>query len=320
MKVLITGGRGYIGYITGRMLREQDHDVLLVDDMSTAIAGSMPLCGMRERACPIESEDMVDVLRSFAPDAILHCAAVTAVDEGEKRPLDYVYTNVEALARFLRYLPESQRIVFSSSCAVYDAPDRDPVSELYPLNPGSVYGWTKLFGERMLRWDAGVRKHRVAILRYFNVIGTAYGLAQAPRDSRIVPLAIQAAREDLPFTINGTDYWTRDGTCVRDYVHVLDIARAHVAALEALVREPAWGVQAINLGTGVGTSVVELVRAVQDVFDLPIRTVRGPRRAGDTPFAVASNCLADAVLGWRPKYSLSQAIQSIRDTMGGSSV
>jgi len=307
MAVLVTGGAGYIGSHTVRTLRERGRDVVVLDSLEhgheAAVLGVPLVVGdIGDR------ELLARVMADYRVDAVVHFAAYKAAGESVTQPGRYFVNNVGKTAVLLEALQSSGigHIVFSSSCAVYGTPTVLPVDEDHPLNPESPYGESKMLVERMLAW----LDLRSASLRYFNAAGASFDAAigeDSVLSLNLIPRAMKAALGQIEeLTVFGTDYPTPDGTAIRDYVHVVDLADAHVRALEAL--ESGVASFTVNLGTGVGSSVQEIVdttRAVSGV-DLPVRL--SDRRAGDPVAVYADNRRAAAVLGWKPQYGLDDIV------------
>lgn len=307
MRILVTGGAGYIGSVIVSRLTARGHHVVVYDDLSrghrAAVAGGVPLVDGDVR----DADAVRDALLEGGCEAVVHMAALAEVAESVAEPARYRSVNVDGTAAVLAAAraADVDRLVFSSTAAVYGAPQRTPIDEDDALAPTNPYGETKLAAEELL-WQARERDGLGATaLRYFNACGAdgACGEDHDP-ESHLVPLALRAARDGTPIRVFGEDYPTPDGTCVRDYVHVADLADAHIAALEAL---PA--VQgAFNLGTGSGDSVRAVLDAVEEVTGSTLRRESAPRRAGDPAVLVAGNRRAAERLGWRPRRSLADAV------------
>ncbi len=307
MRILVTGGAGYIGSVIVSRLTARGHDVVVYDDLSrghrAAVAGGVPLVDGDVR----DAGAVRDALLEGGCEAVVHMAALAEVAESVAEPARYRSVNVDGTAAVLAAAraADVDRLVFSSTAAVYGAPQRTPIDEDDALAPTNPYGETKLAAEELL-WQARERDGLGATaLRYFNACGAdgACGEDHDP-ESHLVPLALRAARDGTPIRVFGEDYPTPDGTCVRDYVHVADLADAHIAALEAL---PA--VQgAFNLGTGSGDSVRAVLDAVEEVTGSTLRRESAPRRSGDPAVLVAGNRRAAERLGWRPRRSLADAV------------
>lgn len=307
MRILVTGGAGYIGSVIVSRLTARGHDVVVYDDLSrghrAAVAGGVPLVDGDVR----DADAVRDALLEGGCEAVVHMAALAEVAESVAEPARYRSVNVDGTAAVLAAAraTDVDRLVFSSTAAVYGAPQRTPIDEDDALAPTNPYGETKLAAEELL-WQARERDGLGATaLRYFNACGAdgACGEDHDP-ESHLVPLALRAARNNTPIQMFDKNYPTPDGTCVRDYVHVADLADAHIAALEAL---PA--VQgAFNLGTGSGDSVRAVLDAVEEVTGSTLRRESAPRRSGDPAVLVAGNRRAAERLGWRPRRSLADAV------------
>jgi UDP-glucose-4-epimerase len=306
VNVLVTGGAGYIGSHTVKALVEAGHHVVVFDDLSTghraSVAGVPFVQGDVTRR-----EDLLDALKRYSIDAVMHFAAKSLVGESMQDPAKYYVNNVAGGVTLLEALREAgvETIIFSSTAAVYGEPESIPIPEEHPLRPTSVYGRTKLMFEQMLEDYRRVYGLRYAALRYFNAAGADPG-GQIGEDhdpeTHLIPIVLQAAlgqREAV--TIFGTDYDTPDGTCIRDYIHVTDLADAHVLALEALKAGGPGGVY--NLGNGNGFSVRQVIEAAERVVGAKIPVKEGDRRAGDPAVLVASSEKARRELGWKPRFT-----------------
>lgn len=311
MKVLVTGGAGFIGSVTCRALEGAGHVAAVFDDFSTghewAVQGRELYRGdLRDGAA------IAGALRASRAEAVLHFAGRAVVPDSVRDPLEYFDVNVVGSLRLLEGMGACgvKRIVFSSSAAVYGEPREVPIPEEAPKAPINPYGRTKLQFEEILEDVRPALGLGSACLRYFNACGAApeWGLGEVRgHETHLVPLVIRAARTGTPVTVCGTDYPTRDGSCIRDYVDVRDLADAHVRALERL--EPGRG-GIYNLGSERGTSVREVIDAVRRCLgrDVPFR--EGPRRAGDPPTLVASCARARAELGWVARRTLDDSIRA----------
>ena len=307
MKILVTGGAGYIGSVIVARLQARGHAVVVYDDLSRGHAAAVPAGVPLVRGDVRDATAVRAALEDGGCEAVVHMAALAEVAESVARPDWYRSVNEAGTAAVVRAAvgAGAGRLVFSSTAAVYGAPERTPIDEEDPPAPANPYGETKLAGERLLQQARSRGELAATALRYFNACG-ADGDAGEDHDpeSHLIPLALRAARDGTPIRVFGDDYPTPDGTCVRDYVHVADLADAHIAALEALpkVQGP------FNLGTGSGDSVQTVLDAVERVTGLPLRREIAPRREGDPPVLVAGNMRAAERLGWRPRRSLTDAV------------
>ncbi|CCH90201.1 UDP-glucose 4-epimerase [Modestobacter italicus] len=301
MRVLVTGGAGYIGSVVTAALLEGGHEVTVLDDLSTGHEDAVPEGATLVRA---SLHDSAPVLADVRPEAVLHFAAKSLVGQSQESPELYWENNVGGSLALLEAMraADCRRIVFSSTAATYGEPEEVPILETAPTRPTNTYGASKLAVDAMLTSYAVAYDFAAVSLRYFNVGGAAYGRGERhATETHLIPIALQVAagtREAL--TVYGQDYPTPDGTCIRDYVHVTDLAAAHLLALPA----PAPGEHRIyNLGSGSGFSVQEMVDAVRTVTGHPLPVVVGPRRAGDPARLVASSELIHADLGWAPEHT-----------------
>lgn len=311
MKVLVTGGAGYIGSHVVQSLIERGHEVVVYDNL---------VGGHREAVHPqahLIEADLLDeaalkaVFSAHSFDGIMHFASHIQVGESMKKPFKYFRDNVFAVTYLLEHAIEAgvRRFILSSTANLYDNPAHVPITEDEQVIPGSVYGETKQSAERLLHWMDKIYGLKYCCLRYFNASGAHpdghIGEAHDP-ETHLIPLVLQVAlgqREHV--YIYGTDYDTPDGTCVRDYVHVMDLADAHIRALEALQDGQSC---VYNLGSGVGYSVREVVQTVEAVTGKPIPVIEAPRRDGDLPVLVADSTRIQQALGWQPEYDNLQKI------------
>ncbi len=304
MRILVTGGAGYVGSHAVRRLLAAGHQVWVYDDLARGHAAAVPAGSLIQGSLADEPR-LVEALRVHRIEAVMHFAALTLVGESVADPLLYYRNNVCGSLSLLCAMRacEVWRLVFSSTTAVYGAPERQPISEDAPRQPINPYGTSKLMVELMLEDAARAYGLGYAALRYFNAAGASaegdLGEDHTP-ETHLIPIVLQAALgRRSHVTIFGDDYPTPDGTCVRDYVHVDDLAEAHLRALERL--EPGQGLH-LNLGTGRGYSVREVIEACGRVAGRKIRSEVGPRRPGDPAILVADPTRAQKVLGWVPQY------------------
>jgi UDP-glucose 4-epimerase len=303
VRVLVTGGAGYVGSVSVERLLESGHDVVILDDLSTGHREAVPPTASVEVASYGDAEAMERLLERARVDAILHCAARSLVAESVRDPARYYRENVAGGIVLLEAASQAgvERIVFSSTAAVYGVPDATPILEGAPLRPINPYGETKRTFEGALRFYGEAYGLRSVSLRYFNVAGATEqnGELHEP-ETHLIPNLLRAAETGEPVTIFGDDYPTPDGTPVRDYIHVSDLADAHLLALEATAPDDPRTDDALvcNLGIGEGFSVREVVDATAAVVGRAIPMTTGPRRTGDPPVLVASAERAREVLGW----------------------
>lgn len=305
MNVCVTGGAGYIGSHMVRALLRDGHEVVVIDDLSAGHADALPQGIPFVRADVRDHAAVTRALRDHAVEAVLHFASRIQVGESVADPRLYWRDNLAAGIGLLEAVLDAgvKRLVLSSTAAVYGDPVRVPLDEDHPTNPVNPYGVTKLAIERLLADYARAYGLSYVALRYFNASGADVGSGLGERhdpETHLIPIVLEAASGKRPHvTVFGDDWPTPDGTCVRDYIHVMDLADAHLAALAHLARGGESG--AFNLGTGRGHSVNEVIAAARRVTGREIAVVRGPRRAGDPPELVASAERATRVLGWTAK-------------------
>ena len=313
MKVLVTGGAGYVGGVSVDAILTAGHDVVVLDDLTTGHRSTVSDGARLVVGSYADPAVVGPLLASERPDAILHCAARSLVAESIRDPGRYYRDNVAGGVALLEAARSAGigAIVFSSTAAVYGVPDATPIAEDAPLRPINPYGETKRTLEGALRWYGAAYGTRSVSLRYFNVAGATDRIGEVHRpESHLVPNVLIAAEGGPGLTVFGEDYPTPDGTPIRDYIHVSDLADAHLAALALAAgdgddREPAL---TCNLGTSAGFSVREVMHAAEAVVGRPIPHTVGPRRPGDPPVLVASNALAGALLGWTPRRSTLEAM------------
>ncbi len=304
-KILVTGGAGYIGSHTVHLLIRRGYDPVVVDDLSRGHRHNVD--ARRLRVLDIaDTEALARLMEAEGVKAVIHFAGLIAVGESTREPERYFSNNVGgALSLFtaMRNANVSQ-LVFSSTAAVYGNPERVPVTEEMPLAPVSPYGESKVMVEKMLGWLDQCRRLRSISLRYFNACGAdpEAGLGEEhDPETHLIPLLLRAVLTVQPATLFGDDYDTPDGTCIRDYIHVIDLAEAHVVALEHLLAGGSSDV--FNVGAGAGHSVLDVVRAVEEVTARPVPRVVGPRRAGDAPALVADGNKLRSALSWQPRFT-----------------
>ncbi|MCS6811193.1 MAG: UDP-glucose 4-epimerase GalE [Tepidimonas sp.] len=324
MNILLTGGTGYIGSHTAVVLQQAGHQVVLLDNLSNSQAEVADRIGRITGTRPVlEVMDVLDTVRVrmalqlYRIDAVVHFAGLKAVGESVAQPLAYFHNNVAGTLSLLRAMSEEgvQRLVFSSSATVYGQPQRLPLDEGHPTGATNPYGRTKLHVEQMLGDLAASRPDwRIAILRYFNPVGAHDSglIGEDPNGipNNLMPYIARVAAGQLPhLNIWGDDYPTPDGTGIRDYIHVMDLAEGHLAALEHLQRQT-QACEVFNLGTGCGTSVLEMVRAFERASGRPVPYRIAARRPGDVAACWADPTKAQQVLGWRATRTLQDMCTS----------
>jgi UDP-glucose-4-epimerase GalE len=304
LNILVTGGAGYIGSHTVRVLLERGFGVTVADNLSRGYAHNVdPACLVRIGLH--DTDGLASLMRERHFDAVVHFAAFIAVGESMRDPGLYFANNVGGSLSLLNAMAQTglRRIVFSSTAAVYGMPEVVPIPETAPIRPVNPYGDSKAMVERMLGWFDRIHGIRGVALRYFNASGADpaghLGEEHVP-ETHLIPLALQAAAGKAPLTVFGTDYDTPDGTCIRDYIHVCDLAEAHVLALNYLLDGGAS--DQFNVGTGEGHSVLEVIQAASRVTGREVPYSTGPRREGDPARLVASSDRLRARLGWSPRY------------------
>jgi len=301
MKLLVTGGAGYIGSATAQLLLEEGHEVVVLDNLYTGHREAVPDGAAFVEADLLDVAKVREVFRTHRPEGVLHFAALSLVGESMQDPGKYFYTNVTGAVNLLEAMREAgtRLIIFSSTAAVYGSPEKMPIAETTPTVPTNPYGESKLMIEKILGWYHETHGIRWVALRYFNACGAVEGRGEdhEPETHLIPLLLLTALGKRKIFKVFGDDYPTPDGTCIRDYIHIHDLARAHVLALD----EKAVG--AYNLGTTTGNSVKEVLEAAEKVIGKPIPHEIAPRRPGDPPALVAEHARITKELGWEPECS-----------------
>ncbi|HPX56524.1 MAG TPA: UDP-glucose 4-epimerase GalE [Syntrophales bacterium] len=304
MKILVTGGAGYIGSHVVKALGEKGHKILVYDNLSTGHPWAV-LYGELAVGDLADPKRLGEVMAGFLPEAVIHFAASIQVEESVRKPLAYYRNNVVNSLNLLEAMQACgvHRLIYSSSAAVYGNPETSPVDETAPMKPINPYGATKMIMEQVLGDLDRAGGIHYAALRYFNVAGADAGgrIGQAYAEStHLITRALKVAKGEIPLlNIYGTDYPTPDGTCIRDYIHVDDLAQAHVLALEYLVRREKSVV--LNCGYGHGFSVRQVVDAVRRVTGISIEVVEAERRSGDPAALVADSGRIRALAGWTPQ-------------------
>jgi UDP-glucose 4-epimerase len=313
MAILVTGGAGYIGSHTVRLLRERGREVVVLDNMEFGHREAIGDTALVEG--DIADQALVTkVVTEFGVDAVVHFAAYKSPGESMELPGRYFRNNVASSASMFEALNRAgvERLIFSSTCAVYGTADRIPVNEEAPINPESPYGESKAMTERVLSWYDRCHGLRSVSLRYFNAAG-AWPDGSLGEDwtstLNLVPLVMKSALgRSGSLQVFGTDYPTHDGTAIRDYVHVVDLAEAHLKALELL--ESGGATTAVNLGTGIGSSVFEVLEAAERVSGHPIPYELAPRRPGDPVALFSDNLRSSELLGWKTRFGLDAIVAS----------
>jgi len=304
--ILVLGGAGYIGSIIVEELIKKRYNVIAYDNLSKGHRGAVECTFVQGDIA--DSNLLNETMKKFNIDAVMHFCALSLVGESMERPGDYFRNNVASSLNILEAMRQNnvKKIVFSSSAATYGEPKQIPIQEDDPTTPTNPYGETKLMFEKMLKWYKTIYEIDFVALRYFNAAGATelHGEHHDP-ETHLIPIILDVAiRKREAVSIFGADYPTKDGTCIRDYIHVLDLASAHLLALEY----PDSGI--FNLGSGEGFSNKEIVETAEKVTGKIINKKFVDRRAGDPAVLIASSAKAKAILGWQPKFSLQEIILS----------
>ena len=309
MKILVVGGAGYIGSICTELLLDEGHEAAVFDNLGEGHRSAVDSRARFIKGDLAEREKIQATLSSTRPDAVMHFAASALVGESMSDPSKYFRNNISNGLNLLDAMVAArvQRIVFSSTCAIFGMPERLPIDETAPARPINPYGESKLAFEKILPWYDQIYGLKFVSLRYFNAAGATGKFGEDHRlETHLVPNVLKVALGQKPrVEIYGTDYETPDGTCIRDYIHIVDLARAHILALGAAKSE------FYNLGTGGGSSVREVIAACRKITGRKVDTVERPRRAGDPPRLIASSEKIEKELCWRPEFqSLDTIIES----------
>src|SRR6266508_5101870 len=306
MKIFVVGGAGYIGSVCSELLLNEGHEVAIFDNLSE---GHRSAVDSRTHFIEGELADRQQIeaaLSAHRPDAVMHFAANALVGESMQNPSKYFRNNISNGLNLLDAMVATavRRMVFSSTCAIFGPPDRLPIDETAPVRPISPYGESKLAFEKILRWYDQIHGLKFICLRYFNAAGATENFGEDHRpETHLVPTVLTVALgQRSNVEIYGTDYETPDGTCIRDYVHIVDLARAHIPALGAATSA------FYNLGTGGGSSVREVIAACRKITGKKVDTVEKPRRPGDPPRLIASSEKIKRELGWQPQFQSLDAI------------
>src|SRR5919201_2053961 len=309
MKILVTGGAGYIGSICAELLLDQGHDVTIFDNLAE---GHRRAVDPRARFIEADLQDRArtsSILRESRPEAVMHFAGSALVAESMRDPSKYFRNNIGNGINLLdaMLVADCRRMIFSSTCAIFGPPEQLPIDETLPQRPINPYGESKLAFEKILRWYGEIHGLNPVSLRYFNAAGASEKFGEDHREeTHLIPNVLKAALSHKPHVeVFGTDYDTPDGTCIRDYIHILDLAEAHMLALESRKSE------FYNLGTGVGSIVREVIDCCRKITGCKIEIVEKPRRPGDPPRLIAASDKIKRELGWKPQFqSLSAIVES----------
>ncbi len=306
MKILVVGGAGYIGSICAELLLDQGHEIAVFDNLSEGHRRALdPRARFIEGA--LQDRKAIDSALAVArPEAVMHFAANALVAESMRDPSKYFRNNISSGLNLLDAMVAAhvERIVFSSTCAIFGLPERLPIDETSPTHPINPYGESKLACEKILRWYDEIHGLKFVSLRYFNAAGATANFGEDHRlETHLIPNVLKVAIGQKPHVeIFGADYETPDGTCIRDYIHIVDLARAHILALGTARSE------LYNLGSGGGASVRDVIAACRKITGKKVDTVEKPRRPGDPPRLIASSEKIKRELGWQPQFQSLDAI------------
>jgi UDP-glucose 4-epimerase len=306
MKILVVGGAGYIGSICAEVLLDQKHEVAIFDNLSEGHRRALDPRAEFIEGDLADRETIFNTLARVRPDAVMHFAANALVAESMENPSKYFRNNIAAGLNLLDGMVAAKvkRIVFSSTCATFGPPERLPIDEETPQRPINPYGESKLAFEKILKWYDAIHALRFVSLRYFNAAGASGKFGEDHRcETHLIPNVLKVALgQKAHVEIFGSNYETPDGTCIRDYIHISDLAAAHILALGTSASA------LYNLGTGGGSSVREVIETCRRITSHPIPVVEKPRRPGDPPRLIASSEKIKRELGWRPKFQTLDAI------------
>ncbi len=306
MKIFVVGGAGYIGSVCTELLLNKGHQVAIFDNLSEGHRGAVDSRANFVQGDLADRRQIDAAISSARPDAVMHFAAYALVGESMQNPSKYFHNNICNGLNLLDAMVAAsvRRIVFSSTCAIFGPPERVPIDETAQPRPINPYGESKLAFEKILRWYNEIHGMKFVCLRYFNASGATEKFGEDHRpETHLIPTVLQVALGEKPnVEIYGTDYDTPDGTCIRDYIHILDLAEAHILALDA----GASG--CYNLGTGGGSSVREVIETCRRISGRKIETIDKPRRPGDPPRLIASSEKIKKELGWCPQFESLEAI------------
>ena len=306
MKIFVVGGAGYIGSVCAELLLNEGHEVIIFDNLTEGHRRAVDSRTTFIQGELAERAQIQAALSSTRPDAVMHFAANALVGESMRNPSKYFRNNVCNGLNLLDAMVTTgvRRIVFSSTCAIFGLPERLPIDETTPASPINPYGESKLAFEKVLRWYDQIHGLKFVSLRYFNAAGATQNFGEDHRqETHLIPNVLKVALGQKPnVEIYGTNYETPDGTCIRDYIHIVDLARAHILALGAT------NSALYNLGTGGGSSVREVIAACGKITGRNVATIEKPRRPGDPPRLIASSEKIKNELGWQPQFQSLEAI------------
>lgn len=306
MKIFVVGGAGYIGSICTELLLDEGHEAIVFDNLGEGHRRAVDSRATFVRGDLANREQIQAALSSARPDAVMHFAANALVGESMRDPSKYFRNNTCNGLNLLDAMVAAhvRQVVFSSTCAIFGLPERLPIHETAPARPINPYGESKLAFEKILRWYDQIHGLKFVSLRYFNAAGATGKFGEDHRlETHLIPNVLKVALGQKPHVeVFGTDYETPDGTCVRDYIHIVDLARAHILALGAAKSE------FYNLGTGGGSSVREVIAACRKITGRKINTVEQPQRPGDPPRLIAASAKVKSELGWQPQFQSLDAI------------
>ena len=306
MKIFVVGGAGYIGSVCAELLLNEGHEVIIFDNLTEGHRRAVDSRTTFIQGELAERAQIQAALSSTRPDAVMHFAANALVGESMRNPSKYFRNNVCNGLNLLDAMVTTgvRRIVFSSTCAIFGLPERLPIEETTPASPINPYGESKLAFEKVLRWYDQIHGLKFVSLRYFNAAGATQNFGEDHRqETHLIPNVLKVALGQKPnVEIYGTNYETPDGTCIRDYIHIVDLARAHILALGAT------NSALYNLGTGGGSSVREVIAACGKITGRNVATIEKPRRPGDPPRLIASSEKIKNELGWQPQFQSLEAI------------
>ena len=306
MQIFVVGGAGYIGSVCAQLLLNAGHEVAIFDNLIEGHRRAVDARANFIQGDLTERSEIEAALTSTRPDAVMHFAAYALVPESMRDPSKYFRNNISNGLNLLDAMlkTEVRRIIFSSTCAIFGPPDRVPIDESAVPRPISPYGESKLAFEKILRWYDEIHGFKFVSLRYFNAAGATEDFGEDHRpETHLIPTVLKVALGQSPnLEIYGTDYETPDGTCIRDYIHIVDLAHAHILALGSA----ASGFY--NLGTGGGSSVQQVIAACRKITGRKIEVIKKPRRPGDPPRLIASSEKIKKELGWRPQFQSLEAI------------